>query len=235
MSISFVIPAKNEEEGIGRTIEFILKQPAELVKEIIVADNGSTDRTAEITANYPKTRVINVPTPGTNLAREAGRKIATGDIIGFIDADNWVTPNWSEVAVKFLSRPGVAAISGPYTYRDQPWIGQLITLWGFIIYSYPVYLLVHSLGLGSVVLGGNVAARSDALEKAGGLDVRYRFFGDDASTGKRLRKVGKFIFTPQLLVSSSSRRFRKRGYVRTLFLYAINFLWTILFDRPYTK
>ncbi len=236
MQISFVIPARNEEEGIGRTIEYILKQPAELVKEIIIADNGSSDRTREIAAAYPKTKVIVETTPGTNIAREAGRKIATGDIIAFIDADNWLAADWSETAIRHLSKPGVVGVSGPYAYHDQHGLGKFITFYGFLVYAYPAYFLVHYiLRIGSVVFGGNVAARREALEKIGGLDVSYKFFGDDVKIGKQLRKIGKVIFAPGLLVYSSSRRFRKHGYVRTISRYVMNFIWVLAFDKPFTK
>lgn len=234
--ISFIIPARNEEESIGGTIESILKQPERLVKEIIVADNGSTDRTPQIAEAYLKTKVVFATEPGTNPAREAGRKVATGDIIAFIDADNWLAPDWSETALKYLSRPGIVAVSGPYTYRDQNWLGKLITFYGFLLYAYPGYLLVrYILRIGSVLLGGNFAARREALEKIGGLDTRFKFFGDDVRTGKQLRKIGKVIFTPKLLVSSSSRRFRKHGYFKTILRYFLNFWWVMLFDRPFSK
>lgn len=236
MSISFIIPAKNEAEGIGRTIEYILKQPEHLVKEIIVADNGSTDNTAGVAAAYSKTRVITVTEPGTNIARESARKIATGEIIAFIDADNWLAPDWSEMAVKYLSKPDVVGVSGPYAYRDQGSLGRFISLWGFMLYAYPGYMFVHYvLRLGSVVLGGNVAAKREALEKMGGLDTRFKFFGDDVRIGKQLRKFGRVIFTPRLLVYSSSRRFQKRGYFRTILRYFMNYLWVMLFDKPFTK
>ncbi len=236
MSISFIIPARNEEENIGRTIEYILKQPEHLVKEIIVADNGSADRTREIALSYPKTKVVIEKEPGTNIAREAGRQIASGDIIAFIDADNWLAPDWSEKAITYLSRPGVVGVSGPYAYRDQSRLGRLITFYGFLLYAYPGYLLVHYLlGMGSVVLGGNVAVKSEALKRIGGLDTSYKFFGDDVKLGKQLRLIGKVIFTPKLLVYSSSRRFRKRGYFLTTFRYFINFIWVIIFDKPFTR
>ena len=234
--ISFIIPARNEAEGIGRTIEYILKQPEHLVKEIIVADNGSTDRTREIASGYPKTRVISVPTPGTNRARQAGVDASSGEIVAFLDADNWPTANWSATAIHYLKKPGVVAVAGIYDYRDMNEFSRYLSILGFLVISYPVYLLVHYiLKRGSVVQGGNLAVRREALEKIGGLDVNYTFFGDDVKTGKQLRKIGRVIFAPDLIVRSSARRFRKHGYVKTIFRYFINFAWVILFDRPFTK
>lgn len=236
MNISFIIPAKNEENYIGPTIEHILKQPADLVKEIIVADNGSTDNTAEVAASYPKVKVVHESIPGTNQARQAGLNIATGDVVAFIDADNWLTPNWAETALKYLERPGVVAVSGPYIHREQGWFGKFMTFYGFLPIAYTIYFVVHYiLRRGSVLLGGNVAVKRDALLKVGGLDTSFKFFGDDANTGRRLRKVGKVLFTHRLTLLASARRFQKHGFFKTTWRYFINFVWVILFNKPFTK
>ncbi len=236
MSISFIIPARNEEAYIGQTIESILKQPADLVKEIIVVDNNSADKTAKIAAGYPKVKIISEPQPGTNRARQKGFEAASGEIVAFIDADNWVSPNWSETAIKYLGRPRVVGVSGPYWHRDQNKIGQFFTYYGFLLVAYPIYFLVHYvLKRGSVVLGGNLAAKRSAIVEIGGLDTSFAFFGDDANTGRRLRKIGKVIFTSRLKVLASARRFQKQGYFKTAFRYFINFLWVILFNKPFTR
>lgn len=236
MRISFVIPARNEEENIGPTIESILKQPSDLVKEIIVVDNGSTDATAKIASSFSGVKVLSEPTPGTNRARQKGLDAATGEIIAFIDADNWVTPGWSEKVIKYLEKAGVVGVSGPYWHRDQNAIGKFLTYWGFLIIAYPIYFLVHYLlKRGGIVLGGNLAAKRDALLEVGGLDTNFTFFGDDANTGRRLRKIGKVIFAPRLITLASARRFQKHGYIKTTFKYFINYIWVILFNKPFTK
>ncbi len=236
MNISFIIPARNEEAYIGKTIEHILGQPEQLVKEIIVVDNNSTDKTAEVAAAYPKVKVLKETVSGTNRARQRGVDASSGDIVGFIDADNWVAPDWSKTAIEYLTKPGVVGVAGIYDYRDTGPIARFFTLYGFLLIAYPVYWLVHNLlRLGSVVQGGNLAVRRDALEKIGGLDVNYVFYGDDVNTGKRLRRVGKVIFTPRLVTSASARRFKKHGYFSTVSRYFLNFVWVILFDRPFAK
>ncbi len=234
--ISFIIPARNEQDYIGSTIDSILRQPERFVKEIIVVDNGSTDRTVEVASAKPKTIVLKESVPGTNRARQTGINAATGEIVAFIDADNWLTPGWSETALRYLSRPGTAAVAGIYAYRDLSKIKNIFLKYGFLIIAYPVYFLIHHiLKKGSVVQGGNLAVWRWALDKIGGLDVNYVFFGDDVNTGKRLRKIGKVVFTHRLVVLSSARRFKKRGYFATVSRYFINFIWVILFDRPFAK
>lgn len=236
MTITFIIPARNEEAYIGKTIEHILKQPTELVKEIIVVDNNSTDRTSEIAASYPKTKVLKETIPGTNRTRQRGVDVATGDIVAFIDADNWLAPDWSENALRLLSKPGVVAAAGVYRYRDIGVIGNFFTYFGFLIIAYPVYWLVHNLlHLGSVVQGGNLVVWKKALDQIGGLDINYVFFGDDVNTGKRLRRIGRVLFSHRLVIESSARRFKTKGYFATVSRYFANFVWVLLFNRPLTK
>lgn len=236
ISISFVIPAKNEESWIGKTIEHILRQPSELVKEIIVVDNGSTDNTAGIAASYPNVKVLSEMIPGTNQARQKGLNVAAGEIVAFIDADTWIADDWSENAVKLLTRPNIAGASGPYINREEGALGKLFTYYIFFLIVYPAYLFIHyALRRGGIVIGGNLAAKRDALLKMGGLDTSFKFFGDDANTGRRLRKTGEVLFTTKLKVQTSNRRFQKHGYFRTGFRYFINYLWVILFNKPFTK
>lgn len=89
MKISFVIPALNEERGIGTVIKQI---PVQQLKEkgfeteIIVVDNGSTDKTADI-AKSKGARVVYQPLRGYGNAYKAGFRDATGDIIITGDAD----------------------------------------------------------------------------------------------------------------------------------------------------
>ncbi len=88
--ISVVIPAYNEELAIGddlRAVQAAL-DGAGLEYEVIVVDDGSTDRTAEIARGFPNVRVITHPrNRGTGAARTTGVKAARGDIIVMTDAD----------------------------------------------------------------------------------------------------------------------------------------------------
>jgi glycosyltransferase involved in cell wall biosynthesis len=82
--VAIVIPALNEEESIGRVIEAIPKQVA---AEIVVVDNGSTDRTAEI-ARAHGARVVAEPRRGYGAACLAGIAAAgEAEVIAFLDAD----------------------------------------------------------------------------------------------------------------------------------------------------
>ena len=84
MRVSVVIPALNEEAAIGGVVGEV---PRELVQEIIVVDNGSTDRTAAL-ASAAGARVVHEPVRGYGAACLAGALAAAdADVIVFLDGD----------------------------------------------------------------------------------------------------------------------------------------------------
>ena len=88
--ISYIIPALNEEDSIGKVINAIRAVDKE--GEIIVVDSDSKDKTAEI-ANSLGAIVVNESELGYGKAYRKGFSIATGDIIATLDADGTYPPN----------------------------------------------------------------------------------------------------------------------------------------------
>jgi glycosyltransferase involved in cell wall biosynthesis len=90
-SVSFIIPAHNEEQLLGRTLSAIaavvrsLKEPV----EVIVVDDASTDGTVAI-ASAHRARVISVQCRHISAARNAGARVANGEMLVFVDADTVV-------------------------------------------------------------------------------------------------------------------------------------------------
>jgi hypothetical protein len=95
-TVSAVIPAYNAEEFIALPIKSILEQTC-AVDEIIVVDDGSTDRTAEVAAGFRNTRVIRRPNGGQAAARNTGIAAATGEWIAFLDHDDAWHPEKTEI------------------------------------------------------------------------------------------------------------------------------------------
>lgn len=89
--VSVIVPARNEEACLGACLESLVAQ-ADLSFEIMVVDDGSTDRTREIAQSFPGVRVVDpgMPPPGwsgKNNALVAGAKQARGEWLLFTDAD----------------------------------------------------------------------------------------------------------------------------------------------------
>jgi len=99
--LSVVIPAYNEQEGIADIVERVLAVKPALASadvpemELIVVDDGSRDRTAEIVASYPDVRLIRHATnQGYGAALKTGFHNAQGDLLAFLDADGTYPPEF---------------------------------------------------------------------------------------------------------------------------------------------
>lgn len=92
-SISIIVTAYNAEQTISRCIDSLLKQSSVKNYQIIVLNDGSTDRTLEKLASYssnPKVRIINKDNTGASDSRNAGLKIVKTKYVTFTDADDYV-------------------------------------------------------------------------------------------------------------------------------------------------
>ena len=125
-SVSIVIPAYNEEGVIRQCITAAIYQSVPAL-EIIVVDNMSKDSTAAIVRRmqeeYPEAgiRLLSQDdAQGLIPTRNFGLDSARGEILGRIDADSLLEPDWVEEVVKAFADPSVQAATGPVVYYDMP-------------------------------------------------------------------------------------------------------------------
>jgi glycosyltransferase involved in cell wall biosynthesis len=235
--ISFVVPAYNEEILIASCLDAIRaeiarsRQPA----EIIVVNNNSTDRTREIALSIPGVTVIDEPQRGLVPARRAGCLAARGRLIANIDADTMVPQGWLDtVLAEFARSPGLVALSGPFIHYDVSRTVQ-ITVAVFYRFAFTTYLLVRFVfRAGSMMQGGNFVVLKSALDAADAFNPDFSFFGEDTELARRLSKVGAVKFSFALPAFSSGRRLVAEGPLRVALQYSLNYLWTVLFKRPFT-
>lgn len=116
MKISIIIPAHNEENVIKRCLDSVINSKYKDF-EIIIVNDGSTDRTEEIVKEYmkkfpKKIRIINHKFPrGPAVSRNKGAKFAKGDVLFFLDADEWIKEDTLENVKKAFEKFSVEAIS----------------------------------------------------------------------------------------------------------------------------
>jgi glycosyltransferase involved in cell wall biosynthesis len=125
IKVSGVIPAYNAEVTIAAAIESTLNQTYPLL-EVIVVDDGSSDRTAEIVSRYP-VRLIRQPNAGVARARNAGIEAAQGDWIALLDSDDTWKPEKTAVQVRYIE-PSVGVIYSnrpPEITFEKLWRGRL--------------------------------------------------------------------------------------------------------------
>jgi glycosyltransferase involved in cell wall biosynthesis len=235
--VSFVVPAYNEEALIGLSLAAIFGEISRTRcrAEVIVVNNGSSDATRHIALSYPDVKVVDEPQRGLVQARRAGCRVAKGKFIANIDADTILPEGWLHTALEeFAQRPDLVALSGPYLHYDLPKWEQVIAT-AFYRGAYVVHLLGGFLvGRGSVMQGGNFIVSKTALETAGGFNLDFRFYGEDAELARRLSKVGAVKFALALRALSSGRRFAGEGLFKVLWRYSANYLWTHLFKHPFS-
>ncbi|MGO4455053.1 glycosyltransferase [Arthrobacter sp. RAF14] len=125
-SVSIVIPAYNEESVIRQCLTAAIYQSSP-AHEIIVVDNRSTDRTAEIVRamqlEYPESPIHLVAqndAQGLIPTRNAGLDYGSGEVLGRIDADSVLEPEWVEQVQNAFLDPTVQAATGPVLYYDMP-------------------------------------------------------------------------------------------------------------------
>jgi cellulose synthase/poly-beta-1,6-N-acetylglucosamine synthase-like glycosyltransferase len=182
----------------------------------------------------PGIRVVDEPSKGLVVAREAGRRAATGDILAYVDADCRAPLQWLErIERRFRRGAAIVAVTGPYRFYDWDAIGRLLILAYDYVVAPPTHVVVHyAFGLGAVLYGGNFAVRRQALERIGGFDRSVEFHGEDTNLGRRLTPVGTVEMARECWVWTSARRYRAMGKRKVFGLYIRNFWSEILRHRP---
>jgi glycosyltransferase involved in cell wall biosynthesis len=237
VTISFVVPAYNEEKNLGWTLSAIVAEikRSGCVAEIIVVNNASTDGTGEIAASFPEVIVVNEPEKGLVQARRAGFLRASGTLVANVDADTIVTQGWlNRVLAEFRRHPDLVALSGPYIYYDVP-KSTRFAVRAFYVMGYGFYFLNRFvLRAGSMLQGGNFVVSRAALEQIGGYNPLFTFYGEDTDLARRLNAIGAVKFTFRLPALSSGRRLLEEGLLRIGLRYSMNFVWATFMHRPFT-
>lgn len=105
--VSFIVPVYNTQDFLPRCFDSLLGQTYSDI-EIIVVNDGSPDGSAAIIGEYAckdsRIRVVEKPNGGLSSARNAGMDVAHGDIVDFVDSDDYVEPNLAEFLVDMFAK-----------------------------------------------------------------------------------------------------------------------------------
>jgi 4,4'-diaponeurosporenoate glycosyltransferase len=120
--VSVIIPARNEEQNLPTLLRSLAAQPVK-PQEVLVVDDGSTDRTAEVARGLGANVLVSQPLPdgwrGKTWACHQGAQAATGELFLFVDADTWFEPDGF---MHILSGYAGGAFSvGPYHAVRKPY------------------------------------------------------------------------------------------------------------------
>jgi hypothetical protein len=176
--LSVIIPAFNAERFIGKAIQSVLDQTYRC-HEIIVIDDGSTDRTKEVLKTFDgKIRCLYQQNKGPSAARNAGMQVAQGDLICFLDADDLWTPEKIKVQCEFMEQnPDIAFVCSDHEEFDADGIvlesflrKKEKTLGPNIIGKNPVKDAFKMLLMMNFISTPTVMLRKSCLEKTGLFD-----------------------------------------------------------------
>lgn len=209
--ISFVIPAYNEEALLGRTLDSIFQAARAVGRpfEVIVVNDASNDRTAEI-ARERGAKVVDVELRQIAAVRNAGARQAQGDVLIFVDADTLMPEVTLRAALAALERGAVGGGSRVALGGEIPLAGRL--------YFNLFFLIWRPLNLAA---GCFVYARRDVFEKVGGFDERY-FASEEVWLSKALKQHGRFVVVRDPVVTCGRK---VRMYTaRQLFMISLRLL-----------
>jgi len=165
--------------------------------EVIVVNDGSTDRTLEIAERFPYCRIISQPNKGLSVARNVGAEAATGEIVAYTDSDCVADPDWLTYLVGKMEASGLAACGGP---NFPPPEDSLVPAAVAVSPGGPTHVLISD-EVAEHIAGCNMAFRRDVLLELGGFDPVYRAAGDDVDICWRFQDAGHTIgFSPAAIV-----------------------------------
>ena len=186
--ISVVICAYNAERTMQACLESLrtLRYPN---FEVIVVNDGSTDRTLEIAQQFPEFRIISQENKGLSAARNVGIAASTAEIVAFTDSDCVVDPDWLTYLSYTFVNGGFVAVGGPNLPPPEE------SRTAACVASSPggpTHVLLND-QVAEHIPGCNMAFRKDVLEKIGGFDPVFRAAGDDVDVCWRLQNDGHVI------------------------------------------
>ena len=216
MLISVVIPAYNEEESLPNTLDALVSQETRYPYEVVLIDNNSTDKTADIAKSYGQKlniQIIKESQKGRGAARQRGFREAKGDIIASTDADTTVPTHWIESIGSFFEKDtSSVAITALCHYPSRKISVQLFN--GVLFIAFQIFRLIF----GNYWLSGfSFAIKRETYFEAGEFNSKIDA-QEDSELSMRVSKLGKIEYVPALTVESSDRRFSD-GLLRGLVPY----------------
>lgn len=223
--ISVIIAAYNEEQNLPKCLTAIVSQdfPKDQY-EIIVVDNNSIDKTAEIARSFG-TRVLIEEKQGNTFAVKKGMDNADAQIIAMVDADTIVDKNWLSEISKVFEDENIVGLTGMGYVKSG---NKFIDIFERLFYEY--FLKFHFLIGKPHITGFNLALRKTAYEKIGGIDINF-VMSPDIDLGLRLKRVGKIVFDKKMRALTSFRRWQETPG-NAFITYLEGYFWAVWLRRP---
>jgi cellulose synthase/poly-beta-1,6-N-acetylglucosamine synthase-like glycosyltransferase len=203
-SITVIMPAHNEELYIEEAINSVIKAKFNGLKEIIVVDDGSKDKTAQIAKKYEKKgliKLIQTKHSGKSASLNKALQIAKGEVVAVVDADSYIHENGLIEIAKEVSRDDVAAACCPVRVRNRK---RSVCMWLHLVEVYFSLIrgLYSKINANITTPGPLSAYRKKELKEVGGFSTDV--FSEDADVAiKLIRKGHKIGYTEKTVAETN--------------------------------
>ncbi len=214
--LSVVLPVYNAEATLAECLTRLCASSFGEF-EIVLVDDGSTDQSGAIAANFPLRVVPTEGRIGPAAARNLGARAAAGELLFFLDSDVMVRPDTLSRIVAAFERGEIEGVIGVQAadMRHRDLVSQYKNLW---------MRWTYCRRRGDVPLFYTTAAaiRRDAFLRAGGFDRGYATPNvEDTAFGQKLRRLGIRVRIDPELEVEHVKRYSLRGLLRTDFARAV--------------
>ncbi|MCS7184732.1 MAG: glycosyltransferase [bacterium] len=196
-TLSIIIPARNEEDNIKNVLESVLNQDYKNY-EVIVVDDGSTDNTPNILKNYVgKIKLVRIEEKphnwcGKNYAVYVGFKESKNEILAFIDADVFISPDMLKKAVSYMEKNNLDMICFlPKLKMETFWEKVLMHIMGsFIFFFFPPHIVNRPKTTNIMANGQFILIKRNVYEKLNGHEAVKSEVEEDVELAKLVKKSG---------------------------------------------
>jgi glycosyltransferase involved in cell wall biosynthesis len=235
--ISVIIPSFQEEKIIT-SLESVYTSElkSKYNFEVILSDGGSTDKTVALARNFADKITVHTSVNRQTISegRNKGAEIAEGEVLVFINADTYPKDidKFFTYITNWAKNPKTTFHAIACEVHGFP---EEITKSDELFYSlhnkYVNFLNKINLGMGR---GECQIVHRDYFKKVNGYNPLI-VAGEDFDLFRRLSKITKIKFEPELVVLESPRRFRKYGYLKTIWFWTLNSIAIIFLGKSYSK
>ena len=197
MKISIITVCYNSEKTIGDTLRSVFEQKYENIEHIII-DGGSTDRTLAVvaTAGAHVAKIVSEPDNGIYDAMNKGIALATGDVVGFINADDFYPgPAVLAVVASAFESSGADCCYGDLCYVKQEDVSKTVRYWRSAPFTLGLF------GRGWCPPHPTFFVRREVYTRLGGFDLSFKIAADFELMARYLEAAHiTSLYIPQVLV-----------------------------------
>ena len=226
--VSVIIPTYCEEETIEGCLKSVVNQEFGGTIECIVVDSHSPDKTRTYAEKHAD-KVVDLCARGVGKARNAGARIAKGNLLLFLDADTYLDSGFVAQMYRAFSDPRVVCVSGILKSLEQ--LKPLDNLFAISHYGFLNRLAALSARAGFPMFPSVcVGARKSVFIKMGGF-VEDMAVGEDVTFSRKMGKIGKCLVNPKAVSYTSVRRISNCGKMEMYSMYFKNYVKIFLLNQ----